>query len=359
MLYLALLFTACDFGAHTACARPPKGYAEVKVTDDPTTFEYFPRINNRGQIVFTSRNPGDGNDDLDEIFLYDNGNITQITDNRKGDRWPDINDEGTIVWSSEIGPEGEWDRTFEIMMRTPDGRIRRLTDDASDDYEPRINNLGHVAWYRDFGYGCALDAWRSEIFFFDGQSENRITFDAEGPDAFSNQLRDLNDLDEMVWTKYNFCVVGWWDSDIILYRDGRMKQLDPDYSFEPQVPTINNDGLVVWMNNFNEDGRWGLQAWENGVVSDLTQWGSVPVVNASGEIAFHRGYGGGRAEIWTYTNGGFRQMTSDGGLNMVPTINDRGDIAFDSGDAFVTDIRLLVNGGGVHRYGSPRQIPSR
>lgn len=353
MICAALIAAIPAVSERVAHANPPRGYREVKVTDDPSTFDFWARINNRGQVVFTGRNPGEGNDDLDEIFLYDNGNITQITDNRKGDRWPDINDEGTIVWSSEIGPEGEWDRTFEIMMRTPDGRTRRLTDDASDDYAPRINNLGHVAWSRDFGYGCALDAWRAEIIFFDGHAEQRITFDADGPDAFAHQAVDINDHDEMVWTKYNFCVVGWWDSDIILYREGRMKQLDPDYAYEPQAPTLNNDGVVVWTYNSNHDGKGGLQKWENGVVTDLTNWGSVPVINDRGDIVFYRWYDEiDDRQVWLCRRGRFIQMTTDADYNYVPRINDRGDVVFHSGRVFGTDVRLLINGGALHRLGN-------
>lgn len=236
---------ALHLGLDCAVAQLPKGYRQVRITDDPGTFEYRPRINNRGQIVFTLRNPGDGLDREDEIFLYHDGRLIQITDDHKKDAWPDINDDGTIVWSRAIGPIGPWGPTFEIMMRTPDGRVTRLTDDDRDDYGPFINNLGHVAWYKDEGDSCSGFGWRSDVFFYDGRQTTRLTFEGNDPDGRSNQLGDINDHDEIVFTRYDFCVIGWWDSDIMLYRNGRIRQLDPDYSEGLQTPAINNDGVVV------------------------------------------------------------------------------------------------------------------
>lgn len=357
MLCLALLCSVYGVGAPRVGARPPKGYAEVKVTDDPTTYEYFPRINNRGQIVFTSRNPGDGDDRNDEIFLYENGQLIQITDDRKKDAWPDINDDGTIVWCRAMGPEGEYGPTYEIMMRTADGQTTRLTDDDRDDYRAFINNHGHIAWAKEYGYGCSGMVLQKDIHFFDGQTQQRLTFDGEGPEGFSHQMGDINDLDEIAWTKYDFCVIGWWDSDILLYQDGRIRQLDPEYSFEPQAPKLNNAGIVVWTNNFNSDGLSGIQLWEAGVVTDLTDWGDVPDINARREIAFTRWYDMERTyQVWLYRAGRFMQLTSDNDYNYVTSINDSGDVTFQSTAPFGTDVRLLLNGGDLKRNGHSIRI---
>ncbi|MCC7293840.1 MAG: hypothetical protein IT449_17415 [Phycisphaerales bacterium] len=351
---------ACGGLLHPSQAEPPKGYREVRVTDDPGSFEYFPRINNRGQIVFTMRTPGDGDDRTDEIFLYDSGRLIRITEDHKKDAFPRINDEGTVVWCRAMGPDGEYGPTYEIMLRTADGQITRLTADDRDDYGAVINNLGHIAWSKEYGYGCSGMVVQSDIHFFDGRTEQRLTFDGDGQDGFSNQLGDLNDLDEIVWTKYNFCVIGWWDSDIMLYRDGRIRQLDPEYSFEPQTPSINNTSTVAWTNNFNSDGRSGIQLWKDGIVSDLTEWGDVPDVNESGEVAFTRWYDIEQTrQVWLYRTGRFIQMTSDQDFNYGPSMNDAGDLAFQSGRPFVTDIRMLLNGGSLNSSGQSVRVHRR
>lgn len=96
------------------------------------------------------------------------------------------------------------------------------------------------------------------------------------------------------------------------------------------------------MNDFNGDGRHGLQRWRDGVVTDLTDWGSVPSINARGDIAFHRSYHGiYTGQIWMLRDGRFVQMTDDDEFNDVPVINDRGDIVYDAGRPFITDVRLL------------------
>ena len=58
-----------------------------------------------------------------EIYLYDNGTVTQLTNDDVPDKYPDINDAGVIVWSRGIGAGG----TLEIV------RYRERCSDAPDE----------------------------------------------------------------------------------------------------------------------------------------------------------------------------------------------------------------------------------
>lgn len=163
-----------------------------------------------------------------------------------------------------------------------------------------------------------------------------------------------------MYTRYNFCIIPWWDSDIMLYENGRFTQLDPEYSFAPQTPAINNAGVIVWDNNFHSDGRHGLQLWENGVVTDLTDWGAGPDIGASGEIVFRRWYQEEYTEqLWMYRDGRYTPLTFDSGYYFDPCINDAGDIVFNKGWPFGTDVHLFKHREGLSGNGPGKHVRRR
>lgn len=85
---------------------PPRGTRAVHVSRDYPGFSYRQAINNVGQIVW-AWTPDPNDLTQMEILLYDHGQVTQITDNSIIDTFPDINDDGTIVWCSATGLNDE------------------------------------------------------------------------------------------------------------------------------------------------------------------------------------------------------------------------------------------------------------
>ncbi len=73
----------------------PEGFeiVEFAETDHATR---SPRINNCGEIVYVQDRFEDS-----RVYLYENGKITRLTDfnNGLGVANPDVNDDGTIVWT--------------------------------------------------------------------------------------------------------------------------------------------------------------------------------------------------------------------------------------------------------------------
>ena len=125
----------------------PFGYEIVDVTSNPY-YEPVPRINNRGQIVFTTWFDVSRRGTA-EIFLYDDGELTRLTNDDVYDGLPDINDDGTIVWARGLGPihPSTGEPSLEIVMWR-NGQITRLTDNVELDFGPSINNLGQAVWTR-------------------------------------------------------------------------------------------------------------------------------------------------------------------------------------------------------------------
>ncbi|MCH8806625.1 MAG: hypothetical protein IH986_11115, partial [Planctomycetes bacterium] len=165
-----------------AVAQVPPGYRIVEVTNNQRD-ERKPRLNNRGQVVFSSRLGG-------EIFLYDNGQLIQITNDNVIDGLPALNDHGTLVWSSWIGPpDPSGNPTSEIMIYR-NGVVTRLTDNDVHDSSAKINILGHITWKRSYNVQACGGPLR-DIFFYDGQRIIQITTDGL-PEQVENQAPEIN-----------------------------------------------------------------------------------------------------------------------------------------------------------------------
>jgi hypothetical protein len=316
-------------------AQVPRGYEVVQITDD-SAFQRYVRINGRGQIVFAARlDLHSGNSS--EIFLYDHGALTRLTSDNICDAMPDINAEGTIVWSRAIGPQGPYGPTFEIIMRRPDGVVTQLTHDAVDSGSARINRLNHVVWDNWIRGGCENS--NSIIQFYDGQ-QIRTLSDAN----WCHQGASLNDNDWVVWERDNFCVEQW-TSDILLYINGVTTIISPPDTFEAQVPLINNRAQVAW--TFCSGwGRSGIQMWENGVATLLTDDGETSSLNNHGDVYFVRWYEQPETyQSWLYSCGRFYQLTDDGAdhFNGPGQVNDAGEAAWFAGpnDGSHFDVRWL------------------
>jgi hypothetical protein len=309
----------------------PRGYEIVQLTETPER-EMDAAINNHGQCVFVARL---GTDHLsDEILLYSDGEFLQLTDDDVRDAYPDINDDGTIVWSRGIGPDGPYGPTLEIVM-WQDGDLTRLTDDGVSDYGPKINSLGHVVWSQLIRGGC-YDV-NAVIRFYDGSTIGQIS-DAD----WSHQMPVINDDDWIAWTRYDFCQEPWWDADIMLYVPGEEPEvISPVDAFGTHLPTINNLGQVAWQFEIGR-GDKGIQLWEDGVVTLFTDWGVNPRLNDRGDMCFIRWYDDTETwQAWLYLKRSLYQLSDDPFWNTDGDINNAGEAVWESGDSWWMDLRLL------------------
>ncbi len=312
----------------------PPGYYIQQITDTPWQDDP-PRINDAGQIVF-SRRSGPGN--TGELFFWEKatGELTQLTDNDYVDAYPDIADDGTIVWSSGVGPPNSSGfPTFEILMRKPDGTVIQLTDNAEHDRAPRINGLGHVVWDQDVGFACGTAT--VDIFFYDGVITRAITTDGLTNDL-ANQVPVLNDSDQIVWTKFDFCP-NPWESEIWMWDQGVSRKLTVG-QFGPTGTSINNSGLVAWF--ARRPANHAIELWQEGATWDLTDWGTGPALNESGDVAFYRWHEANSTwQQWLYLRGRFWKLSDDPFWNRAGDINDIGEVVWRSGATTSSNVRYL------------------
>lgn len=311
----------------------PPGYYVEQVTEN-SFFEFGPRMNNGGQIIFTAW-LGETRQ-TQEIFLYDNGELTQLTDDDVQDVGPVINDAGLIAWSRGIGPDGPGgEPTLEIVILR-DGKLTRLTDNGVYDLGPSINNLGHLTWSHYMAPGCG--GWFQDIYLYDGERVRPITTDGVSA-RVEHQNPQINDGGQISWVRHDFCVDPT-EGRVMLYSDGKITRISPQETIRPNSVAINNNGVVAW--NFHLGDWRGIQLWEQGRVRLFTDWGAGARLNDNGDISFHRWQEQDRTyQVWLFRQGEFYQLSDDPFWNRSSEINNAAEVAWVSGPTFEADIRYL------------------
>lgn len=263
------LFVLASLSAAQALAQVelPPGFeiVDFHVSDDYTQ---SPNLNNCGQIAYGKRFGSSWAQS--EIFLYENGRITRITENGGPDVLPDINDHGQMVWLRGMGEVG-----VEQVIFFEGGWETILDDHAKGVVHPSINNLGHVAWTRIRSRSCPLKAW---VYLYADETIRRIS----RPLSYIDQACDMNDSLWITWMHTDFCESNPWAGTIQLYRNGEVFDLSSSQT-QVQGPQINNSGRVVW------DANGDLEMWQNGQTEVLLKGHvAVPNIGDSGVIYFAR-----------------------------------------------------------------------
>jgi len=326
-------FIVVTWASGTGAQNVPPGYDKVVEITRDAYFNDWPRINNRGHVVFSRWfDPYDGN--TAEIYLWDNGVLQRLTDDYLADAFPAINDAGEIVWTRATVPNTS--NAFEIV-HWRNGELRRITYDDVRDYSDGINNHSWITWSKIIGGGCReMDA---DVWLLDDGGMRRLSERWR-----SNQVAHLNDLGDVVWTRYNFCYP-WPDytSEVMLYSEGVIQPLTGDQGAD-RWPQINNRRVVAWIHDQPPTWEDGIAIWKQGQTRLLTDWGGAPALNnrGDGDILFHRWHQDTKLwQVWLYRDGKFYQITSDPFWNSIGDINDRGDFVWQAGKPPEGNIKLM------------------
>jgi hypothetical protein len=129
--------------------------AAVKVSSSTSTVS-DPDINDNDEVVWAQ---DDGNDY--EIFFWNGGTPTQITNNEEDDFLPKINNDGKVVWHGSDGSDNEvffWDGG--VPITSP---VTQVTSNTADDVNPRINEAGRVTWLGSDGSYYQIFLWDGEL----------------------------------------------------------------------------------------------------------------------------------------------------------------------------------------------------
>jgi len=331
MMRRQLLLTGISLcaGPASSLGQIPEGYEVIEITHNPD-YEYGMSINNCGELVFSRRISQ--SELFEEIFLYDNGALYQLTDDAIRDAFPDIAEDGVITWTHNADGWG-----YGTVALYQSG----LVSYVAPGFAPVINDLHDLAWVRFNEQGCLQSD--ADVFFYDGSTITQITHEDR-----CNQGQVINNAGDITWTRYDFCLDPWVSS-ILLRRHGGITTAVSGDAPQPQVPDINDQGIVVW-----GSGQRGLQMYcpqggllpnqrpRAGRIVTLTEWGRNPRINNHGDISFLRWHDGSSTwEVWLYHQGQILQLTNPPLWNAGSDINDHCEVAFQEGQYPAGDIWLM------------------
>ncbi|MCH8253271.1 MAG: hypothetical protein IID36_12540 [Planctomycetes bacterium] len=315
----ALAVSILIFTGAPGVAQIPEGFEVAQVTFDPEFWDSGVSINNCGEIVFHKRMGMPV--ETTEIFLYDNGRLTRLTDDNYHDAFPDNNDLGTIVWGRAVDGETQ-------LVRYVNGESTIMGSSAGG---PQINNLSHIVAYEANDGNCGAGA---TVYHYHDDVFEVIT-----DNDFSNQSVQNNDSDWITWTQFDFCVDPW-ESEVMLFIGGDTIQLTQG-QITPRSPHINNLGEVVWGSR-TETGGSLLTLWKDGVSTMITDWGLAPRINDLSEIAFHRWHEDNSTwQVWLYRGAEILQITDEPFWNSSMDINNWTEIPWVAGNFPNSDLMLM------------------
>ncbi len=262
---------------------PPPGFEVVDITRDPDVLNRPSDLNNCGQAVFYARSTPSWASA--EVFLYDNGLVTRITENQDRDVIAGITQDGMIYWLRGIGNDG-----VSQLMTLAGGEEIELARDRRGISSAAMNAGGHYAWVFDTDGGC--NGTDTAVAFFDGKGTT--VFSEEGS---SLQSIELNERDELVWNEYLFCEDPQ-RVDVVLYQDGVFTRVNGQghLAFWPVI----NDRTQVAYTSQNEEVS-ETRVWEEGVSRRIVEPSqTAPQINNLGDVTFARIYpeGGEYSQVW-------------------------------------------------------------
>lgn len=267
--------------------------------------EQSPVINNSSQITWMR------DTDNFEIVLYDDGNITQITNDigtsfLLDDSFPRIIDDGSIFW-----------KKFGSIYKFDGINNFSIAEQMFGSPSPYANNLGQVVW------SGKNDGNQEDVFLFDPIAG--LTNITNSPE--NERYPQINNLGQIVWqTGYSL------STRIFLYENSVIKQLTNNHA---DGVRINNLGQIVWSSYDGNDTE--LFLYDSGVIKQITD-NSINdfniQINDKGQIVWSGG-DGGNAQVYLYDSGQVHKITNFDYVTWAPVINNNGVIAWvgkDGGD---------------------------
>lgn len=304
-LRFALRFVAsCCLLASAALAQVPDGY-EVVVLSSQSGFYQRPEINNRSHVVWSRSTPP-----ISNVYVYTGGDLRRLTTNDRNDHWPGMNNTGAFVWKSALVNSPPYD-----LGMYQNGSISTMPGAWNVFSIPEINDDGTIVWSHDVtGDGLNVQIFRSVAGAVEQISN----------EPFTNQTPRINIQGDIVWVRYDFNVSPW-RSTVMLYHDGETIELT-DGSAQPQLADINDVGQVAW--GEVDGASHAVRLWTRGEAVTLTE-GLNPRMNNWGEVSFGRwNFDLDKWDTWLYRQGEFFRLPDFGFSSSGGDINDRGEVAW-------------------------------
>ncbi len=228
-------------------------------------------------------------------------------------RLPTINNCGELAFSLQLEDNDPNQGSFEIF-RYDNGSLVRLTDNEFRDRSPKINDRGEIVWTR-------MTTLPNEDQIILWQNGEESIVGAVGPGLMTVEPA----INNLGWAAWGEGLERGCTGDIMLW-DGhstrRISELNERWDISPE---LNNIGDMAWSRMNVCENPWSakIRLWSEGERRTLPtsfRQLQVPSINDRGQVAWTASDG---VEIWS--GGQTRLLTHSGGL---PELNHIGDVLF-------------------------------
>lgn len=316
---------ALSFSLAAPAAFAALNYAKTTVTPAGQVIAAGFAVNDRGQVAWVGNVAG-----VDQIFLYRNGQNTQITHNiyqkNIGIESLQINNQGQIAWSQyDYNPDG-----LNVNVYLYDGNTyKQLNENPNPSgwysLYPCLNNRGEVAWLQSYQPGPPdNNAW--DVYLYTGGGVTRLT-----DDHSSQGAPRLNDNGWVTW--HGNRSQDWdWDTRVYLYT-GTLPAPVIAYSAGKgsSSPQINNLGQVAWLRyDSSITPYYNIYVWDGHSNTKITNLGATNYdganfcLNNNGQILWGWGDGSNNAQLYLYGADGTKKITDDGDTHYNYGLADNG-----------------------------------
>jgi hypothetical protein len=253
-------------------------YTVKQITNNSST--YNPRINNRGMVVWQQWQTGI----IYQIFLYKNGNISQISNSSYGGFLPGINDSGQITWWGYDNVSSSYQvylyNNGSITQISTTNNGNRIEAPSANPEYPHINNNGQVAW-------IGSDGLSLQVFLYTNGTVYKISHNDEDAQPRGNSGVEINNIGQIVWAG-NTTVNGIGNPQIYLYYNGSASQISYPGTSNANEPHLNSNGEIVWRAT-TASINYYLYYYNTGNISQVVQVNSYATgyaITDSGDILF-------------------------------------------------------------------------
>jgi hypothetical protein len=307
-------------------------YAVKKLTDNFWT--YMPKVNNRGMVVWVQT----GEDFIKQIFLYNNGTISQISHSITGSFLPGINDNGQITWWAYDEASNSYQVFLydngDITTISSNNNGNRIEAPNADSQYPHINNQGQIAWIGSDGLSLF------QVFLYSNGTVYKISDNDSDGTARGNSGVEINDAGQVVWSG-DTSVMGF--PQIYLFQNGGANQITYPGTHDAVEPHLNNNGQIVWRATTATDDYY-LYYYNNGDIIPAVQVNSNAIgydITDGGDILLPGNDGLG----YRYSQGALSRISND--ISSVGTIVANGYPSVFSALNTDSQRKLYVYGNGA------------
>lgn len=292
-------------------------YTSTQLTDNsnenslyPSYDDLYPQINDNGNIVWQGYNGASW-----QIYHYNvTIGTTNLSNNANNNYYPQINSNGDVVWQTDDGT----DTLLYLYIPTTGEKIP--IPNSYGGYGAQINNQGKVVWRGEDGSNTA-------IYLYDPLTTT--TNQLPDSSSYSGGNPQINGNGDVVWDSKNNA-----DSNRVIYfykfSTNTTINLTTN-AYDSLNPQINEQGKVVWQ---GYDGlNWQIYLYDTSIVTTSVNLSnnfydnSIPQINNKGDIIWSR-YGVS-SEIYFYdaTIGSINQIPdSSDSMDNLHQINDQGQV---------------------------------